>query len=186
MKKRKVHSLLVLSLLNLFGISEVKAVIIGSVVGNTDGSFTYTYTVNNTAGLFAVAAFSLEFDFVAAERDWNPEDLLLGGDVTTNLGDPLAPLDDWTADAGIPFSGLSAQDFFAVGPLGEGDVLIGETLGGFSFTSNFAPGQVTATGFGPAGESTVSQTIGPAVPEPTSVALLGLASAFLFRRRRLA
>ena len=71
-----------------------------------------------------------------------------------------------------------------MGSLGEGDVLIGEILGGFGFISNFKPGFVTATAFSPGGLSSSGVTVGPVVPEPSSFILLISAGMLFLKRRR--
>src|SRR5262245_18952984 len=96
--------------------------IIGSFVVNGDGTVTYTYRVDNQAGLFDVAFWSLDFEFPAP--DWNQVDTLGGGDVA--VANP-----NWLAEAGIPLVGLSAQDFVSLDP--TADVLTGTVLDGFSF-----------------------------------------------------
>lgn len=160
----------------------ISAEIIGSFVLNADGTVTYTYQVDNTAGLFDIAAWSLEFDF--ASPDWIPLDSLSGGDV--DIPNAL-----WFADAGIPILGSSAQDFLSLDP--AGDVLVGDLLAGFSFTSHFQPGTVTFHEFSAIGDSFSGSTVGPvaptvAVPEGgTWIAgqfLVGLAAWGLYRRRQ--
>lgn len=168
---------------------EARAVVLASVVQNADSTYTYNYTIDNSLGAFDVSFFSLEFDYSIFERDWNPVNLLAGGDVVTPLQDSTNAFDDWQAGDGVPVTGQFAQDFFAVGPLGQGDVLVGETLSGFSFTSSLGPGQVTVTEFGPLGQSSTGFTTGPVlfvVPEPTtSLFLLLTSTTFVWRRKRL-
>ena len=163
---------------------EARAVVLASVVQNADLSYEYSYEIDNSAGTFDIFLFSLEFDFPVEDRDWNPVDILNGGEVLTPLQSAADPFDDWAAVEGVPITGEFAQDFFAVGPLGEGDVLVGESLGGFSFTSAFAPREVTFTAFSPGGASTTGLVVGPSsIPEP-SIATFGLiAFVFLFRRK---
>lgn len=144
--------------------------VIGSFTANGDGSYTYFYEVDNRGGAFDVALWSLEFDF--ATPDWNQLDSASGGDV--GLPDPL-----WLADAGTPVTGLSAQDFVSLDP--SADVAVGAVLGGFSFISSRAPGQVAYHQFSPAGDSSSGFTIGPvtAVPDGTgsTLGLLLIAAA---------
>lgn len=170
-------------LLLLTAALPLRAVIVGSSVLNPDGSYTYSYTVDNTAGAFDISYWSLEFDFAAP--DWNQADTLSGGDV-------MVPNDGWFALAGIPLSGQSAQDFFSFWP--SGDVWTGTTLSGFSFTSWFAPAQVTFIEFDPSGSASAQgSTVGPSsegaatVPEGSGPYAL-MAAAFLaactFLRRK--
>jgi hypothetical protein len=145
--------------------SSVSGAVIGSYVDNGNGTFTYSYQVDNSSGLFDVAAWSLEFGFAAP--DWNPLGVPDGGDVTVPA--------NWFADAGIPVAGASAQDFLS---LDEGsDVLRGAQLGGFSFTSTRLPGSIGYAEFSAAGESATGTTFGPTtavVPEVGSAYLIGL------------
>lgn len=141
-------------------VGTASATIIGTVVDNGDGTHTYSYEVDNSAGAFDVAVWSLEFAFAAP--DWDQLDTFSGGDVSV-------PNADWFADAGIPVAGLSAQDFVSLDP--AGDVLIGNTLAGFSFTSAYQPGLVDWAEFAATGASASGRTIGPvvhAVPAPGS------------------
>jgi len=148
-------------------------------VDNGDGTFTYSYTIENVGGLFDIFAFSLDFNFDAATRDWDPNDTAIGGDVV--VADP-----GWFAQDGIPTTGLSAQDFFSITP--SSDVLIGTSLGVFSFVSSIPPSSVRYVTFGPQGESDAGQTIGPGiVPESgtmlaAGVLALGCAWAAVKRR----
>jgi hypothetical protein len=170
-------------LLLLTAALPLRAVIIGTSALNPDGSYTYSYAVDNTSGVFDISYWSLEFDF--ATPDWDQADTFAGGGVTV-------PDAGWFAMAGIPFSGLSAQDFLSLSP--SADVVTGASLSGFSFTSWFAPGQVTFAEFDPFGSaSTQGSTVGPssrdgaAVPEgPGPYALMAAAflagSAFLRRK----
>ena len=107
-----------------------QALINGTAVENVDGTYTYQYVVDNSAGIFDIAGFTLEFPVPEDQLDWDPLDIFSGGDVEI-------PSLDWFADSGVPsLGGGSAQDFFSISFLG--DVLAGETLGGFAFTSSFA------------------------------------------------
>ena len=126
------------------------ATIIGAVVDNGDGTYTYSYEVDNTAGAFDVAVWSLDFAFAAP--DWDQLDTFSGGDVGV-------PNPDWFADVGTPVAGLSAQDFVSLDP--AADVLVGNTLAGFSFTSTYQPGLVDWAEFAASGESAGGRTIGP-------------------------
>ena len=134
------------------------ATIIGTSVDNGDGTYTYSYEVDNTDGAFDVAVWSLEFAF--APPDWDQLDAFSGGDVSVP--------NDWFAGVGVPFAGLSAQDFVSLDS--GGDVLVGDILAGFSFTSSYQPGLVDWAEFASAGDSASGRTIGPvfvhAVPEP--------------------
>ena len=130
--------------------------IIGSDVVNGDGTVTYSYIVDNLGGSFDVAAWSLEFGFPAP--DWNQLDNFSGGGVTV-------PNENWFADAGIPVTAQTAQDFLSLAP--DGDVAAGHSLAGFSFTSKFLPGTVDYSEFSADGRSISGTTIGPvsSVPE---------------------
>lgn len=70
--------------------------IVGSFVVNGNGTVTYFYEVDNTAGFFEVSLWSLDFAF--ANPDWNQLDAFSGGDVAV-------PNVDWFAQAGIPIGG---------------------------------------------------------------------------------
>ncbi|MBE2213094.1 MAG: hypothetical protein IAE82_04415 [Opitutaceae bacterium] len=124
--------------------------VFGTHLLNGDGSVTYSYIVDNTGGPFDISAWSLDLDL--AMPDWDQLDVFSGGGVDV-------PNSDWFASAGIPVTGLSAQDFLSLSPIG--DVLIGQILGGFSFTSHFLPGTVTYTEFSATGESRTGTTTGP-------------------------
>ena len=154
------------------------ATIIGAVVDNGNGTFTYNYEVDNTLGTFDIAVWSLEFDIAP---DWDQLDSLSGGDVDV-------PNFDWFADAGIPTSGTSAQDFISLDPFA--DVLAGDTLAGFSFTSSFAPGTINYFEFDGFGTSASSLTVGPTaagvvIPEPSSWALLAIGLVSIMLKRNI-
>ena len=154
------------------------AAVIGSALDNGDGTYTYSFQLDNSAGAFDISGWSLEFDF--ALPDWDPVDIAGGGDVT--VPDP-----NWIAGLGIPIAGQSAQDFLSLSP--DTDVLVGATLDGFSFTSAFAPGTVTYYEFSALGDSATGSTTGPAaapIPEPGAIATFasGLALVAAALRRR--
>ena len=137
-----------------------QAAVFSFALDNLDGTFTYNYTIDNTAGAFDIDSWSLEFD---VNPDWNQTDTSGGGDVTV-------PNADWFANTGTPTLGISAQDFFSLDTVATGD-----TLAGFSFTSSFAPGNVTFFEFNSGGDSASGITTGPvaAVPEPRNWILFG-------------
>jgi len=179
---RKVYSATA-GLLLLMAALPLRAGIIGTSAPNPDGSYTYSYEVANPSDVFSISYWSLEFNF--ATPDWDQADNFAGGGVTV-------PDAQWWAMAGIPVSGLSAQDFLSLSPYA--DVWAGSRLSGFSFTSWFAPGMVTFTGFAPHGSAfTQGSTVGPssvgapAVPEGSGPYAL-MAAAFLagsvFLRRK--
>lgn len=153
------------------------------VSGNSSTGFTYTYSVANDQS-FPISQWALEFDIPEADLDWDRQDLSLMGDVTVPLQDPMIFTDDWAARPGIPVTGLSAQDFFASDDLGGGDILLMETLDGFSFTSGFAPGPVIFREFGPAGQSSLGTVLGPVVPEPSVSMMLSAFFVFWLSQRR--
>ena len=163
MTAQKIKILVCLSLLITLSqsyLSNTHATVIGSALDNNDGTVTYSYEVDNSLGNFDISVWSLEFKIIP---DWDQVDTLGGGDVEV-------PNLDWFADVGIPNVGLAAQDFNSFDK-----IVMGDLLGGFSFTSSFAPGNVTYFEFGSSGESFVSTTVGPsvlAVPEPSTWALL--------------
>src|SRR5262245_46288065 len=147
-----------------------EAGVVGSSAANGDGTWTYSYTVDNTAGGFDVAVWSLEFDFAAP--DWNQLEMASGGDVAVPTG--------WAADVGVPVVGQSAQDFVSLDP--SGDVAVGATLAGFAFTSSFEPGTVRYLEFSGTADEADGTTVGPsAAPEPLGLA--ALASLALVARR---
>jgi hypothetical protein len=123
----------------------------GSFVINGDGTVTYSYVVDNTAGSFEISLWSLDFGFPTP--DWNQLDVPSGGDVEI-------PDLNWFATAGVPVTGISAQDFLAIDP--AGDVPTGQSLSGFSFTSHYLPGQIAFLEFSADGISAGGTTVGPA------------------------
>jgi len=151
------------------------ATITANVADNGDGTFTYSYTVDNSGGSFDIAAWSLEFDF--AVPDWNQLDVPTGGDVSI-------PNINWSADKGIATPGHSAQDFFTF--TSSDDVKINATLGGFSFTSHFSPGDILFSEFSEDGFFSNSGTVkgpssGTAVPDGgMGVGLLALGALATF------
>ena len=159
--------------------SPAPASIIGSALDNGDGTFTYSFEVDNSSGSFDVSSFSL--DLPLATHDWDPNEIASGGDVTVP--------DNWFAAEGIPVTGLFAQDFVSLD--GSSDVLAGSKLDGFSFKSSYAPGAVNYYEFSAVGDSATGSTTGPAaapVPEPGAALVfslgLGLVAFHLNRRPR--
>ena len=140
------------------------ATVIGSALDNGDGTYTYSFEVDNTSGDFDVVAWSLDLDF--APLDWDPLDVAAGGDVS--VPDP-----NWIASLGIPVAGQSAQDFLSLDP--SSDVLAGSTLAGFSFKSSHLPDVVTYYEFSAFGDSASGTTTGPGprsappIPEPGAI-----------------
>src|SRR5688572_9469633 len=123
----------------------LRAVIVGRSVSNPDGSYTYSYTVDNSLGAFDISSWSLEFDFAAPE--WDQADAFAGGGVAV-------PNAEWFAMPGIPLSGLSGQDFLSLSS--SSDILAGTSLSGFSFTRWFAPSLVPFAEFDALGSSSTS------------------------------
>jgi hypothetical protein len=156
--------------------SPAPASIIGSALDNGDGTFTYSFEVDNSSGSFDVSAWSLDLPF--ATPDWDPFDAGFGGDV-------IVP-DNWVAQPGTPVTGLFAQDFVSLDP--SSDVLVGTKLGGFSFKSSFRPGLVGYSEFSAVGDAVTGSTVGPAeaVPEPDAALVfsLGLALVAFHLNRR--
>lgn len=160
----------------------VSAIVVGTYQHNLDGSVTYSYAVDNTAGAFDISAWSL--DLPIAIPDWDQLDTYSGGGVGV-------PSLDWIASPGNPVTGLSAQDFLSLSPLS--DVLIGDILGGFSFTSFYQPELVTYYEYSAAGESSSGTTFAPVsarnVPDTgggqSLIAIVALAAfAAVSRRHR--
>ena len=160
----------------ILGAIPADAEVLGTYVVNGNGTVTYTYQVDNTAGSFDVSLWSLEFPF--ATPDWNQLDTLTGGSVSI-------PNAHWVADAGVPVGGLSAQDFLSLDP--AGDVVAGFLVGEFSFTSSYLPGPIAFFEYSPLGDFVTGTTTGPAILPPTAaipeaggwwagVALTGLAA----------
>jgi hypothetical protein len=153
--------------------------IISSYTINGNGTVTYSYKVDNVGGTFDISSWSLEFDF--AQPDWHPADTFSGGQVTV-------PDRNWFADLGVPIQGQSAQDFLSLAPVG--DVLVGQALGEFSFTSAFLPGAIAYYEFSANGDFSSGTTLGPIsrVPEGRgpyeALALLAMA-AFTARTQAL-
>lgn len=169
-----------------FSTTAQAGLLIGSVTPETDGSFTYEYTIDNSAGTIPgvdeVFGFSLDLNFTAFESDfiWDTTDF--GGDITV-------PSFDWVAVEGPASpSGGSFLDFFAFFPT---FVDLGETLGGFSFNSFIAPGTVdyAVLGFDSEMFGTVAAPFveTAAVPEPHEIGFIGFASIglMLFIRKRI-
>lgn len=162
-----------------------QAIVIGTASPNPDGSYTYSYTIDNRFGTFDVISMSLEFAVPAFEIDWDQLDAPSGGGVSV-------PNLNWIAQAGFPTLGLSSQDFFSLVPLS--DVRIGEILPGFSFVSRHRPGNIDYyIEYGSRSETETGFTLGPVyspVPVPDAVGnqSLLLAAACtclgLFRRGR--
>ncbi len=172
--------------IGMFTLGNAQGAIVVTTMTNLDGTFTYSYEVDNTAGTFDVFSWSLELAVPADDIDWKPLDKGQGGDVVVPSGDMLSSSDDWGADRGIAVVELWAQDFFAVDAAGGGDVVIGSSLDGFEVTSALPPGPATYVEYGPAGQSLVGSTIGPSmIPEPGVgvLVLVGLASLIGTRRR---
>jgi hypothetical protein len=139
-----------------------QAVVLGSSTENLDGTFTYAYTLDNTAGTFAINAWSLELAFVP---DWDPVDVAAGGDVDV-------PNAEWAAGLGIPLLGVAAQDFLNF----FGELPAGARLGSFSFVSAFAPGPLMYFAFGPQGNVAQGSTVGPAQARAVPASASSLAS----------
>lgn len=161
---------------------QAQAIVIGSSTDNGNGTFTYSYTVDNTVGAADIFAFSLEFNFPSGQIDWNQLDVAGGGDVTV-------PNLNWIAQAGVPVIGMSSQDFLSL--LTAGDVTTGTSLSGFSFISALAPGSITYYfEFDTVGGSASGNTVGPlaggaSVPDSgSSLAFLSISFGVLASVRR--
>lgn len=155
--------------------AKTQAIIVGVATPNPEGGFTYSYTVDNVEGTFAISAFSLTFDIPSEQLDFDRTDVAGGGDV-------VVPNADWLAFE-TPFSvaetGLDIVNLF------ETPVPVGETLGGFSFESRFPPVEtVPYVEYSAAGEFRTGLTVGPIIPEVSSTLLAGLGLAILAFRRR--
>ena len=160
-----------------------RAIVTGSATLNGDGTYTYSYEIDNTFGTFDVIGWTLELSLLPTEIDWDPNDIVFGGDVTvpSRLVRPEQRFQVWAA--------VRRRISFRLGA--TGDVPAGQTLSGFSFTSAFAPVSTAFTlEFGALGESLRGSTIGPgraaAVPDKApSVLLLSFACAALGLGRRM-
>jgi hypothetical protein len=155
----------------LYGTSaQVSALVIGSYVDHGDGTVTYSYKLDNSGGSFDIAAWSLQFGF--SDPDWNSLDTFSGGDVSV-------PDANWFATGGLS-GGSFLQDFLTLDSAAE--VLSGQQLEGFSFTSRLHPGVVAFTEFSAGGAFATGITVGPvqnAVPDGGSgmIAVAGAALA---------
>lgn len=163
------------------GVSVI-GIVIGTVTTNGDGTYTYSYVVENLSELFDIVAWSLEFDFLP---DWNRADTSGGGDVAV----PSPGQAMWIAKEGTPIVGKSAQDFIS---LSDSDVVgFNESSGTFSFTSEFAPGYARNFEFGRSGESAGGIVVAPVREEksilsihkaPSVISESGRTAFFLIRR----
>jgi hypothetical protein len=157
------------------GLSEARtqASLVGVATDNGNGTYTYSYTVDNSAGAFPVVAFTLDFPFASSAIDWNQ---------STGVVTPAG----WVGFPGIPTTGLSAQDFLSTSP--AADVAVGSTLGGFSFTTAHPPVTIPYITFGASGQTQAGTIVGAgptAVPEPgTALAALLLISIVAARPLR--
>ncbi len=154
------------------------ATVVGTSVPNPDGTMTYTYEVDNQAGSFDIAQWSLDFMFLLP--GWNQSDSYSGGDVTV-------PTLNWLAGPGISLSGQSAQDFFSLNE--ASDIDIGELLTGFSITCRYLPGVVVYHEFSADGQSFTGTTLGPVLPYSLpegggtlAMTLVGVAGVAMWRR----
>lgn len=144
--------ILVSSLVMAISERNASGVVLGTVVTHGDGTITYTYTVDNSAGTFDIAGWSLEIPLL--HPDWSPTDQFSGGDVTV-------PNAGWYASEGIPsVGGWFAQDFLSLDP--ASDILVGDGLGGFSLTSSLLPELVPYFEFSADGLWAGGMTMGPA------------------------
>lgn len=141
----------------------------------------YSYRIDNAAGLFDIAAWSLDLDLPAP--DWDPLDRASGGEVAM-------PDENWIGGPGTPVSGLWAQDFLSL--TAGAEIGVGGALDGFWFLSHLLPGEVRYHEFSATGESASGVTIGPAVPAVpvpegglwTAGAVVGGLTAATVSRRR--
>lgn len=152
----------------LAGAASASATVVGTFTNHGDGSYTYHYRIDNSAGTFDISQWSLEFGF--STPDWTPLTTASGGDVA--VPDP-----NWDASAGPALPGSFTLDFLSLDP--ASDVGIGSSLGGFSFLSRFEPGTVAFTEFAADGSTSFSgTTLGPVVKRPNlsdEGSMLGLA-----------
>ena len=176
---------MLVAVLNLAGL-ELKGDILGTVQDNQNGTYTYSYAIDNNTG-FDIFAFSLHMDIPAAQIDWNQNDITSGGDVTVPTGSAPNFETAWLAAAGIPFVGQSAQDFIAFDLFGAGDVTPGNSLNGFSFTSSFPPTLIVVSlESGPFGDSQVGSTVGPGlVAQNTNPTISNVNNQFVNKRSLL-
>ncbi len=151
----------------------VNAFIIESHTLNQDNTYTYSYTIDNSLGEFDIQSWSLDFPIIP---DWNQNDFF-----SIPAGEVMLPNSGWTALPGTPVFGLSAQDFVSLNASFE--VEAGQTLGGFSFTSSFAPGGIAFYEFGTDAQSNTGMIVGP-IPEPETWQLFAIALGLLFIYKR--
>lgn len=133
------------------------ALIVGEVQ-DLGTEYLYSYTVDNSQGSFDIWMWSLEFNFLP---DWVMTETEVGGEVTVPT--------DWLAQEGIPNSAVATQDFLTF----TADVLVGETVAGFSFVSAFPPGSVGYSQYGVTGDVFSGNVLGP-TSVPDGGALVGL------------
>lgn len=178
------RSALVVTLL-LLAISAKAAIVSGDYTyDSVTGLYTYNYTLDNTQGAGTISELSI---------------LINDTDADFRL-EPLGHTDPTDWEFGTAVSGYIANppynmfgtfwSWYFIGPFGAG-LPVGETLGGFSFTTEYAPSESTRnTYFVWSGDiyiveygNIVTPAV-PIVPIPSSV-LLFLSGAAMFVRKRV-